>query len=80
MIERIAAIRADCLAMIKARIEDQNSGGRRVQGEYLEHRLLVLVPEMKEAVPSQDPLKSPTKGQRSHIAYDPFLIRHSGSA
>jgi len=42
--------------------------------------LLVLVPEMKEAVPSQDPLKSPTKGQRSHIAYDPFLIRHSGSA
>jgi hypothetical protein len=48
--------------------------------KYLKYRSLVLVPEMKEAVPGQYPLKSPTKGQRAHIADDPFLIRHSASA
>ena len=80
MVQRIASIKADCLAMIKAGIEHQNSGWRCVQGKYLKHRLLVLVPEMEEAVPCQDPLKSPIKVQGSHIAYDPFLIGHPSSA
>ena len=80
MVQRIASIRADCLTVIKAGIEHQNSGWRCVQRKYLKHRLLLLVPEMEEAVPSQDPLKSPTKGQRSHIAYDPLLTRHPGLA
>ena len=80
MVQRIALIGADRLAMTKAGIEHHNGGWRSVQGKYPEHRSLVLVPEMEEAVPGQYPLKSPAKGQGSHIADDPFLIRHPGSA
>jgi hypothetical protein len=60
MVQRITSIRANSLAMIKAGIEHQNSGWRCVQGEYFKHRLLVLVPEMEEAVSSQNPLKLTT--------------------
>jgi hypothetical protein len=80
MVQRIAPIRAHCLAMTKAGIENQNSGWRRVHGKYAKHRPLIFVPEMKEAVLSQYRAKSPTKGQRPHIGDDPLLIRHPGSA
>ena len=80
MVQRIASIGTDCLAMTKAGIEHQNGGWGSVHGKYFKHRSLILVPEMEEAVPSQYPLKSPTKGQRSHIADDPFLIRHPSLA
>jgi len=80
MVQRIASIRTDSLAMTKACIEHQNGCWRSMHGKYLKHRSLVLVPEMEEAVPSQYPLKSPTKGQGSHIADDPFLIGHPSLA
>jgi hypothetical protein len=63
MVQRIASIRAHSLAMTKAGIEHQNGGWRRVRGKYAKHRSLVFVPEMKEAVPSQYPAKSPAEGQ-----------------
>jgi hypothetical protein len=51
-----------------------------VRGKYAEHGALVVVPEMKEAIPGQDTAKPPTKSQRPHITDDPRLIRHPGSA
>ena len=80
MVERIAPIGAQRLAMSRAGIEHQKCAWRRMRGKYAKHRPLVFVPEMKEAIPGQYPAKSPAKGQRRHIADDPFLLRHSGSA
>jgi hypothetical protein len=65
MIQRIASILTNSFAMTRACIEHKNSGRRGVGGKYAKHRLLIFVPEMKEAVPSQYPVKSSTKGERS---------------
>lgn len=80
MVQGIASIRAHGLAVTEAGIEHQNGGWRRVRGKYAKHGPLVFVPEMKEAVPGQHPVKSPAKGQRPHIADNPLLIRHPGPA
>ena len=76
MIERVTAIRANSFTVTKSCVEHQNSGRGGVCGKYAKHHFLIFVPEMKEAVPSQYPVKSLTKGQRPHIADDPILIRH----
>jgi hypothetical protein len=81
VIEGIASIRAHCLAMTKAGIEHENSGRGCMRGKYAKHGPLILVPKMKEAIPGEYPVKSPTECQGPHIADDPLLmgilVRHS---
>ncbi len=45
-----------------------------MSGENGEHRLLIFTTQVKEAVPCQNALKSPTQFQGSHICDDPLLI------
>src|ERR1700693_1087877 len=80
MVQRVASIRTYRLTPGEAGVEHQNAAWSAMFSEDSKHPPLVVVAEMKEAVPSQDCAKSPTKGQRPHIGDDPFLIRHPGSA
>jgi hypothetical protein len=43
-------------------------------------RLLVFVVQVKESIPSEDPIEFSTRCQGPHSPDNPFLIGHSGSA
>jgi hypothetical protein len=80
MVQRITPIGTYRLTMRNTAIEHQNSGGRRVYLKNPKHEPLIIVLEMKEAIPSQYSVKSPAKAQRPHIGNDPLLIWHPVSA
>src|SRR5207248_4554255 len=58
IIERIASIAADILAMFRSSIEHQHRVGGRVQGEHRKHSALVIMVEVKETVPGQDSVEA----------------------
>ena len=58
MIERIAAIFADRLAMGRTAILHQHGGRRRMPYEHLEHHALIVGLEVKKAVPSEHALET----------------------
>src|SRR4051794_29460978 len=43
--------------------------------EDREHLPLVLGTEVKEAIPSQDAVETPIQRQRTHVCYEPSLVR-----
>ena len=76
MIERVAAVAADGLAIARAAIEHQDRRRGAVRGEHLEHETLIVRLEVKEAVPGQDAVEPGAKREGAHVGDDPRLIRH----
>ena len=67
MIERIASITADALAMRQTSVVHQYCAALRMSGENRKHGALIVMPEMKEGIPSQDATKLPSKRYRPHV-------------
>lgn len=44
------------------------------------HGPLVVMREVKEAIPSDQPVKASVDRQRTHISYDPFRLRKAAPA
>jgi hypothetical protein len=55
-------------------IEHQYRANVSVVGEDREHSPLRTMIEVKEAVPGEDAIEAPTKGQTPHVGEDPFLM------
>ena len=77
MIQRIAAIRTNCLAMRQSGIEHQYAPDNGVGGEYGEHGSLIIGLQVKKAVPRQDPVEAPAECHGTHVCMHPLLARHS---
>ncbi len=73
MIEGVAAIAADGLAVSGAGVQHQQRAGRSVPREDLDHAPLIVVVEVKKAVPGEDAGERRRKAQRAHIRADPCL-------
>jgi hypothetical protein len=63
VIERVASILTDCFTVTWPAIEHQHAGRGRVSGEHVEHPTLVIVREVKEAVPGEHTIKPTGKLQ-----------------
>jgi hypothetical protein len=46
-------------------------------GENPEHATLIVVPEVKEAVPGENSIKPRTDRREPHVTNDPAMIRHA---
>jgi hypothetical protein len=66
--------------MSSTRSEQECGAISSVLAEDRKHRSLVFVRQVKEAVPSNEPLKPTVHRQRAHIGNDPFLVRKARAA
>ena len=80
MIQGLASIRTQRLALREASIEHQDAIRGRVHRKDSKHPPLVIVLKVKKAIPCQCSIEPPTESQGSHVSDDPLLVRHSSSA
>jgi hypothetical protein len=59
MIKRVAFVLTHALAMLQSRIKHEHSTDGSVVRKNPKHLALVIVIEVKEAVPGQDTIKAP---------------------
>ena len=74
MIQWIAAVFADGLAVLRSGVEHQPSILGGVVGEDTEHPPLVVIVEVKKAVPGEDAVEASAKRQAAHISDNPIVV------
>ncbi len=77
MIERFSLIVAQDFPLLWTSIEQQESARGGVSGEHCEHGPLVLRSEMEQAVPTENPIKTPEKRECLHLGHDPLMFGHT---
>jgi hypothetical protein len=80
MIQLVAGKRTDRFAMGGAGIEHQHRAAECVLREDPEHSPLLIVVEVKETVPRQDTVESPSQRYFTHVCHDPLVIGQAAGA
>jgi hypothetical protein len=74
MEERLTFVGADGFPSARPAREHQSSVGLCLPLEDWKHAALIMLGEMKEAVPGDDPVEAGAQVQRSHVSDDPDVM------
>ena len=80
MIERLAAVLADCLAVTRPTGEHKGRARRRMGSEQRKHAALMRVRQVEETVPRNYAMEPLPQRERAHIGNDPFVFGKPGAA
>jgi hypothetical protein len=79
VIERVASIAADTLAVRWACVEHQCGSAGGMRRKHCEHLALIVRLEVKETVPGEQTVEGSAERQRAHIGDDPILLGKASS-